>query len=44
MCARFFNFKKDDIMDSELFKLTIDKKEHQNFKRDMVTIINKLFK
>lgn len=44
MCARFFNFKKDDIVNSELFKLTIDKKEHQNFKSNILTIINKLFK
>lgn len=44
MCARFFNFKKDNIIDSELLKLIKDKKEHQNFKRDIMTIINKLFK
>ena len=43
LCARFFNFTKDQIVNSELFQITLNKKEVNDFKLNILTIINKLY-
>jgi hypothetical protein len=43
LCARFFNFTKDQIVNSELFQIALNKKEVNDFKLNILTIINKLY-